>query len=91
MFLFSNFESDAPTVLANGRAYNAPLAKLLFANALNMTMLPCRAYVIGYTPASNLGYLAPPRTIFHGCQIVHWDPLDAKQRCPQKKFGLGYV
>ena len=45
-----------------------------------------------YTPASNLGYLAPPpRTIFHGCQIVHWDPLDAKQRCPKKKFGLGYV
>ena len=23
------------------------------------------------TPASNLGYLAPHRTIFHGCQIVH--------------------
>ena len=33
----------------------------------------------------------PPRTIFHGCQIVHWDPLDKKRRCPQKKFGLGYV
>ena len=33
----------------------------------------------------------PPRTIFHGCQIVHWDPLDGKRRCPQKKFGLGYV
>ena len=44
-----------------------------------------------YTPASNLGYLAPPRTIFHGCQIVHWDPLGGKRRCPQKKFGLGYV
>ena len=43
------------------------------------------------TPASNLGYLAPPRTIFHGCQIVHWDPLDAKRRCLQKKIGLGYV
>ena len=45
-----------------------------------------------YTPASKLGYLAPPpppRTIFHGCQIVHWDPLDAKQRCPKKIwFGL---
>ena len=27
-------------------------------------------------PASNLGYLAAPnpRTIFHGCQIVHWYP-----------------
>ena len=33
----------------------------------------------------------PPRTIFHGCQIVHWDPLDGKLRCPQKNFGLGYV
>ena len=45
-----------------------------------------------FTPASNLGYLAPPpRTIFHGCQIVHWDPLDGKRRCPQKNFGLGYV
>ena len=31
-----------------------------------------------------------PRTIFHGCQVVYWDPLDAKQRCP-KKIGLGYV
>ena len=38
------------------------------------------------TPASNLGYLAPPRTIFHGCQIVRWDPLDGKRRCPQKKL-----
>ena len=27
-----------------------------------------------------------PRTIFHGRQIVHWDPLDAKRRCPQKKL-----
>ena len=43
------------------------------------------------TPASNLGYLASPRTIFHGCQIVHWDPLDGKRRCSQKIFGLGYV
>ena len=33
----------------------------------------------------------PPRTIFHECQIVHWDPLDGKRRCPQKNFGLGYV
>ena len=40
-----------------------------------------------YTPASNLGYLAPPpRTIFNGCQIVHWDPLDWNRRCPQKKL-----
>ena len=46
-----------------------------------------------YTPASNLGYLAPPppQDNFHGCQIVNWDPLDGKRRCPQKNFGLGYV
>ena len=43
------------------------------------------------TPPSNLGYLAPPRTIFHGCKIVYLDPLDGKRRCPQKNFGLGYV
>ena len=44
-----------------------------------------------YTPASNLGYLATPRTIFHGCQIVHWDPLNAKRSYPQTKLGMGYV
>ena len=32
-----------------------------------------------------------PRTIFHGCQIVHWDPLDRKRRCPKKKIGLCYL
>ena len=43
-----------------------------------------------YTLASNLGYHAPPRTIFHGYQIVHWRPLDEKRRCPFKDwFGLG--
>ena len=26
----------------------------------------------------------PPRTIFHGCQIVHWDPRTAKNFCPQR-------
>ena len=41
-----------------------------------------------YTPASNLGYLAPPRIISHGCQIVYWDPLDGKRRCPQKHFAM---
>ena len=25
-----------------------------------------------------------PRTIFHGCQIVYWEPLNAKRMCPQK-------
>ena len=42
---------------------------------------------------SKTDYLAPPprrRTVFHGYQIVHWDPLNAKQRCP-KKIGMGYV
>ena len=33
----------------------------------------------------------PPRTIFHGCHSVHWDPPDAKKICPQKNIGLGYV
>ena len=39
-----------------------------------------------YTPGANLTYLAPPppRTIFHGCQIVHWDPRNAKNFCPQR-------
>ena len=36
------------------------------------------------TPGANLTYLAPPRTIFHGCQIVHWDPRNAKNFCPQR-------
>ena len=43
------------------------------------------------TPVSDLTYLASPRTISHGCQIVHWDLLNAKQSCPQKCFGMGYV
>ena len=25
-----------------------------------------------------------PQAFFHGCQIVHWDPLNAKRRCPKK-------
>ena len=25
-----------------------------------------------------------PRTIFHGCQILNWEPLDAKRRCSHK-------
>ena len=33
-------------------------------------------------------YLAPQDS-FYGCQIVHWDPLDAK--VSSKQFGLGYV
>ena len=32
-----------------------------------------------------------PKTIFHGYQIVHFDPLNVKQSCPQKYFGMGYV
>ena len=44
-----------------------------------------------HTPASNLGSLASHhRKIFHGCQIVHWHPLDEKQSC-LKKIGMGYV
>ena len=41
-------------------------------------------------PGSNLGYLAPQDNFF-GCQIVRWDPLNAKLMCPQKKIGTGYV
>ena len=37
------------------------------------------------TPHSNFGYFAPPtEQFFHGCQIIHWDPLSAKQSCPKK-------
>ena len=43
-----------------------------------------------YYPGIQFRLPCTPRTSFHGCQIVHWDPLDAKRRCP-KKFGLGYV
>ena len=25
------------------------------------------------------------------CKIDHWDPLNAKQSCPQKYFSIGYV
>ena len=28
---------------------------------------------------------------FYGCQIVHWDPLNAKRSCLQNNFGMGYV
>ena len=37
-----------------------------------------------YTPGANLTYLAPPRTIFHGCHIIHLDPRNAKNFCPQR-------
>ena len=39
----------------------------------------CSAFI---TPASDLGYivaLPPPRIICHGCEIVHWDPLNVKR------------
>ena len=32
-----------------------------------------------------------PRTVSHGCQIVYWDPVNAKQISPQKYFGIDYV
>ena len=34
---------------------------------------------ISFTPVSNLTYLAP-KDIFHGCQIVPWDLLNAKKK-----------
>ena len=30
-------------------------------------------------------------TIFHGSQIVHMDPLNAKRSCPKRNVGIGYV
>ena len=42
-----------------------------------------------YYPGIQFRLPCTPRTIFHGCQIVHWDPLNAKRRCPQKKFWFG--
>ena len=37
------------------------------------------------TPGANFDLpCTPPRTIFHGCQIVHWDPRNAKNFCPQR-------
>ena len=44
-----------------------------------------------YYPGIQFRLPCTPRTIFHGCQIVHLDPLDGKRRCPQKKIGLDYV
>ena len=37
-----------------------------------------------YTPASNLGYLAPSRTISHGCQLINLYLLNVKRSCPPK-------
>ena len=78
-----NFSSWCLTMVA-GLFLAVPWGCLLFM----IVVFPDHTH---FTPASNLGYLAPPppRTIFHGCQIVHWDPLDAKQRCPQKKIWFG--
>ena len=45
----------------------------------------------GNTWASNLGYLALPRTISHGCQIVHWDPGMRNEGVLKKHFSMGYV
>ena len=49
-------------------------------------------YYIGNTPASNLGYLAPPPPpgqFFMGAKLFIGTPLDGKRRCPQKNwFGL---
>ena len=75
--------------------FSYPVVEILLSISLwtRISHLDYRLHLLylPFTPASNLGYLAPPRTIFHGCQIVYWDPLDGKRRCPQKIFGLGYV
>ena len=33
----------------------------------------------------------PTGTIFHGYQIVQFDPLNANKNVPQKMFGFGYA
>ena len=38
---------------------------------------------ISFTPVSYLTYLAPPRKNFNRCQIVLWDPLNAKTWSPK--------
>ena len=66
---------------------------------MNESLIQCSKYRLlvqiefqpNFFQAFNLGFLAPSRTIFHGRQIVHWDPLNGKQTCPQKFFGMGYV
>ena len=41
-----------------------------------------------HTPASNLAYLASPRTRSDRCQIVYRDPLNVKQSCSKNKLVL---
>ena len=49
----------------------------------NLGMLPL-------PPTSNLGYLAPPRTIFQGAKLFIGTPWMGNEGV-LKKFGLGYV
>ena len=44
-----------------------------------------------FYPGIQFKFPCTPRTLTHGCQIVHWDLLNAKQSCPQKNFGMGFV
>ena len=64
-------------------------AKNVRAKKQNKVQYLMKQEPIGFTPVSNLTYLAHPRTIFHGCQIVPWYPLNAKTMFPKNNlFGL---
>ena len=43
------------------------------------------------TPASNLGYLAPPGQFFMGAKLFIGTPWMGNEGVLKKKFGLGYV
>ena len=45
-----------------------------------------------YTHRIQLRLACTSRTIFHGCQIVHWDPPpESETKVSSKNFGMGYV
>ena len=45
-------------------------------------------FIITMYPGIQFRLACTPRTIFHGCQIVQWDPLNAKLSCPKKDVGM---
>ena len=53
---------------------------------LSFVVSGCEFVIFPLYPGIQLRLPCTPRTIFHGCQIVHWDPLNAKRKCPQKNL-----
>ena len=43
----------------------------------------CQDYFLLLYPGIQFSLTCTPRTICYGCQIVHRDPLNTKQSCPQ--------